>query len=392
MIAIPTIKQLYDDILSDLQNELGITIPNYGKNFLRALAAVQAAKLKLYYLSIGKLQKNIFIDTADRESSGGTLERFGRIKLGRNPFPATQGQYTITVTGNAGATVPAQTTFKSNDDTQNPGKLFVLDAAYTMPGATGTMTVRALEAGLESRLNVGEGLTATAPLSAIDSGAVVASEFVIPQAAEDIEDYRQKGLDSYRLEPQGGAAADYRLWGLDAQGVKQIYPYAKSGAANEINVFVEATIADSVDGKGTPTATILNEVADDIELDPDTTLPISERGRRPLGVFAVNVLPVVIRQVDIVVTGYQNLTVDKQNIILASLSEMINAKRPFIAGADILAERNDVLGVNNIISTILSAVTDSVFTSVTLNVDSISVINIQFDNGNIPYLNSVSYA
>src|SRR5690349_13978165 len=98
MISIPTTNQLYEDILADLEAEYGQSIPLFGKIFLRAFAGVQAAKLKLLYLSIANLQKNIFIDTADPEASGGTLERFGRIKLGRNPFPATAGQYEIQVT------------------------------------------------------------------------------------------------------------------------------------------------------------------------------------------------------------------------------------------------------------------------------------------------------
>ena len=59
MITIPTLSQLYNDILASLEAEMNITIPVFGKNFLRAMAAVQAAKLKLYYLAIGNLQKNI---------------------------------------------------------------------------------------------------------------------------------------------------------------------------------------------------------------------------------------------------------------------------------------------------------------------------------------------
>ena len=132
MITIPTLKELFDDIVADLESELTVTIPVFGPIFIRALAAVQAAKLKLYYLTIGQLQKNIFVDTADPESSGGTLERFGRIKLNRNPFPATAAQYDIDVTGTIGATIPAGRTFKSDDDALNPGKLYILDAEFEL--------------------------------------------------------------------------------------------------------------------------------------------------------------------------------------------------------------------------------------------------------------------
>src|SRR4051812_1989999 len=121
MITIPTLVELYNAIKSDLETEFGATIPVVGKSFLRVFAACQAAKLKLYYLTVGKLQKNIFVDTADPESLGGTLERFGRVKLGRNPFPAQAGQYKIGVSGSIGAVIKSSTTFKSDDNSLSPG-------------------------------------------------------------------------------------------------------------------------------------------------------------------------------------------------------------------------------------------------------------------------------
>jgi hypothetical protein len=79
MITIPTLAELESQIINDLESKYGSNIPSFGKVFLRVLAKVQAAKLKLYYLAIGELQKNIFIDTATPEALGGTLERFVRI-------------------------------------------------------------------------------------------------------------------------------------------------------------------------------------------------------------------------------------------------------------------------------------------------------------------------
>jgi len=386
MITIPTISQLYTGILSNLETEMGTNVPLFGKNFLRALASVQAAKLWIYYKAIAHLQKNIFIDTADRESAGGTLERFGRTKLGRNPFPATAGSYTIQVTGQISATIPANSTFKSNDDSQNPGKLFVLDAQYILVAETDSITVRALEAGLGSQLSISDGLTSTAPIANVDSLATVMAENIEPLAAEDIEEYRRKGIEAYQLEPQGGAATDYRLWAGDAQGVKETYVYAKSGASNEINLFVEATIADSLDGKGTPTNAILTEVQDVVEFDPDTSKPITERGRRPLAVFQVHYLPVTIK-----IVGFQDLTAEIETIIFNALKEQIDLIRPFVSGADILSEKNDILNTNKIISIILNARPGSIFTNVILKIDNVDLPTYQFINGNIPYLDTVSY-
>lgn len=391
MITIPTISQLRTAILADLSAQYGGGIPTFGKNFLRAIAYVQAARLKLYYLAIASLQKNIFIDTADPEALGGTLERFGRIKLNRNPFPAQAAKYVIQVTGSIGATIVSSTTFKSNDNSLSPGMLFVLDNTYVLVATTDSITVRALTAGLDSKLAIGNGLTATAPIANVNSPATVLSESVAPLAAEDLEAYRTQGLIAYRLEPQGGAPGDYRLWALDAAGVKQTYPYAKSGATGEVNLFVEANVVDSIDGKGTPSASLLTAVQAVVEFDPDTTKSINDRGRRPLGAFIVWYLPITPQNIDIKITGFVGLTAAIQTTILNALTDALSTVRPFLAGADVLANKNDIFSVNSIISTILQANPGSQFTAIELKVSGSVVSTVTFTAGYLPFLNSVTY-
>jgi uncharacterized phage protein gp47/JayE len=392
MITIPTISQLYSDIVADIEAEYGESIPTIGKAFLPIIAGAQAAKLWLQYKAIGLLQKNIFIDTADRESSGGTLERFGRIKLNRNPRPAVAGQYSVTVTGTIGATINAKTTFKSNDDTANPGMLFILDVAHVMATVSENITLRALQSGVDSKLEVGNELTATIPLVNIDQAVTVASETIEPQAEENIEDYRNAGIEAYRLEPQGGAPSDFRLWARDAQGVAQSYPYARTGFSAEVNLYVEATIADSTDGKGTPSAGLLTDVEAVVELDPDTSRPLSERGRRPLGVFEVHYLAVSPLDVDIDIADFENLTVDDQTLIELAITELLAAIRPFVAGADVLADKNDILNANKIVAKIFNTIPNAEFGDVTLTVDGNIVSSFVFDEGFIPYLNSITYS
>lgn len=391
MITIPTLNQLYTSVKTDLETEFGSSIPIFGKIFLRALAAVQAGKLKLFYLALGNLQKNIFIDTADPESKGGTLERFGRIKLGRNPFPAQAGQYLCDVTGTIGAIIPARTTFKSNDDSLNPAKLFILDVAYTMPGSTGQITLRALTAGTSSKLLQDDQLTATAPIANVNRIATVDSEVVEPLDSEDIEDYRRKGEEAYQLEPNGGSASDFRIWAADAQGVERVYPFAKTGATAEVNLYVEANIADSTDGKGTPSAAMLLAVEDVVELDPDVTKPINERGRRPLGIFQVHYLPVTVKNVDIIIDDFEGLTVDIQTAIFNALKSLTDGIRPFVSGADTLESKNDILDENRIISAILTVRPGSTFGDITLKVNNVTVNTFTWLLGDIPYLNSVTY-
>lgn len=391
MITIPTLAQLFTDIKADLESEYGSSIPAFGKNFLRAIAAVQAAKLKLYYLAIGHLQKNIFVDTADRESAGGTLERFGRIKLGRDPRPAEAGQYTATVTGTIGATIPGGTTFKSNDDSANPGKMFILDVEFELESTPDTITLRALEAGEGSQLEVADELTANAPIAGVNSIATITAETVAPLDEEDIEDYRQSAINAYRLEPQGGAGSDYRLWAADAVGVQNSYPYAKVGSPGEVDLYIEATAGASTDGKGTPTEAILEEVEEVVEFDPDTTKELSERGRKPL-TAVVNYLAIDPIDVDITIADFEGSTAEIEALIESSLQEVIAEIRPFVSSVDVVSDKNDVLDVNRIINVILNARPGSVFGTVTLEVSGNPVNTYTFELGEIPYLNSVSFA
>ena len=388
MVAIPTLQELYNSVLNDLKQELGITSSIFGKAFLVPLAAVQAAKLKLYYLAIAGVQKNIFVDTADSENRGGTLERFGRVKLGRSPFPATAGVYVLDVTGTASALISASTTFKSNDGNTSAGKLYILDTAYTLTGSGDQITVRALEAGTASDLAVGDVLTATAPILNVEREFVVDSISTNPVDSEDLETYRAKTIEAFQLEPQGGAASDYIIWSADANGVKKVYPYTSGATANTVDLYVEATA-----GNGVANSTLIAEVADVIEQDPDTTKPLYERGRRPLGILQVNTQSVSIGDVEVTVTGLNTNTVAIQTAIESALTAMLATVRPFIAGADVLADRNDTLTPSKVAVAVQGAIGNAnYFSGIAFTVNATPVTgSYKFTAGEIPELTNVTY-
>lgn len=389
MKAIPTTEELYNLAVADIEHEFDVTVPTEGKNFWRALATVLAAAYRRQYVALGQVQKNIFIDSADPESMGGTLDRFGRVKLGRSPFAATQGLYTVQVTGDVSSVIPAGAIAVSDDDSQSPGYSFILDSPHTMASTTDTITLRCLHAGTEALLQVGDTLTFTQPINNVDESAEVTAVSSTPQAAENIEVYRAAGLLSYRLEPQGGAASDYRIWASDAQGVVASYPYAKDGEPWVIELYVEGD--PDTYTNGVPDSGLLDDVADVVDLDPDTTLPLSERGRRPLQV-EMDVKAVDALAVAITITGLVDSTAAKQATIESAMEELMGNVRPFIAGADVAADRNDTLSLNSIITAIQTALPGQEFTSVSMTVDAVSQTSYEFDNGEIPYLDSVTFS
>ena len=357
MAYIPTISTLQTQIENDMRTELGITQTWYGKVFLKVLALVQAARMKLLYIYVASIQKNIFVDTADSESVGGTLERFGRVKINRNPYPAIAGVYNATGTGTIHGVIKAGTTFKNLIN----NLLYVLDGDYLITLTSFTISVRCLTAGTIGQLLPGDTITATSPLSNANDTLTISAETTQPIDAETIEEYRTACLQAFRLEPQGGASADYRLWSLDVTGIRTSYPYTKYQSPWDVQIFVEANPTDSAPNSpaGVPTALQLTQVSDVIELDPDTTKLLSDRGRRPIGDYQVDCLPVVACPITVEIDALSDKTSTTINAITTSIQTALYNIRPYIAGAD--GEiKNDTLTIATIIAAIFNAIDKSV--------------------------------
>jgi hypothetical protein len=389
MKQIPTLQQLITSSLTKLEDEYGVTISLVKKVALRAIATVWGAGFWLLYKTLGFVQKNVWVDTADPESKGGTLERFGRIRLNREPYAAVSGQYSITVTGSIGATIPAQQTFKSDDSALSPGFIFILDSIHTMITTSDTITLRALTAGIESKLAIGNTLTSTSPIPLINNPVTVTAITEQPLAAETIEDYRSVTTQSFQLESQGMSAGDIRIWSNDASGVAKVYPYTKSGDSNSFDVFVEANIIDSTDGKGTPGALILADVEAVINFKPNTTLPVNETGRRSINAIAY-VQAITPKNIDITIDG-GGFSTTQQTLITNALESFVGLVRPYVAAAEPVLLKNSVLSENNINGVIYAQVPGANYNGVDLEVASVVVASYEFFNGDIPYLNSVTF-
>lgn len=390
MKNIPSIIELNEDIANDLRSKLGLTDDDL-KKVVNALPLVLSGQLKLLYLFLGDIQDNCFPDKASTELNGGTLERQGRIYLNRNPFPDSIGVFKLSVTGVAGSILRSDLTFKSNDDALNAGQVYVLDTEYTLTGTTDEIEVRSIGAGVDYNLSVGNNLTITEPVIGVDKTVTVSEVVTQPTAGETEELYRQATLNAIQLEPQGGAKSDYRIWSGDAQGVRLIYPYVRDGEAGTVDIYVEATLVDSEDGKGTPGTAILNAVADVIDFDPDVTKPDYERARRPMQAN-VEVSAITLIPVDVTITGLNDDSASVQTAIESSLKDFIYDVRPFIDGADLLRNKNDILYSGNVQGVVTSALLNGNFFDVLeLKVDGNIVTSYEFGLGNIPYLRNLIF-
>ncbi len=375
-MTIPRLVDLQSQIRQDLEQELGIGSVMF-KRSINAFAAVQAGKLHLYYQAIAKLQKNIFVDTADREADGGTLERFGRVKIERNPRPATQGTFDITVNGVAGGVIAQGLTFR------NPinSAIYAVQSSVTLTGTTGVVRVTSFDSGEIIALNIGDELTSTSPIVNVRANASVLAIISAPLNEEDIEAYRQLVLQAYRSEPQGGSAGDYRIWASDAAGVLRVYPYVGS-LAGVINIFVEASGDDKI-----PNQALLNTVRDVVNFDPDTTKPDNDRGRRPISAWEVNYLSVVLINVNVTITGLSDSSASVISAINSGLTQYLENIRPFVAGSDDPNSINDTIRNSDVTRIITQTIaSNNFFDTISLNVNGGDVSSFRFLQGNIPNL------
>jgi len=386
MTTSPSLSDLYSSISSNFKSEFDIQDENDLKRVLTAIASSDAGMLKIFYLALLDVQKNILPDLADNEAMGGTLERFGRLKLGRDPNPATQGRYSLTFTGVSGTTLPIGTQFVN----KVTNKYYTTDASVTLSGASGTITVLSDKSGLDT-LQIGDTLFSVNTIININSQATVASIVNIASDSEDLEDYRKLINQSYRLEPNGGSASDYIFWALDVPSVRTVYPY--TSAPGMANIYVEG-----ITGNGTVLQSILDllwkssDKTGVFEQDPDITLSDYERGRRQLGFTDLNLMSVTALPVVVTITNLKDQSSGVTTSIESEISSMLYDKRPYISGVGDINNRNDTLYFRDVVSALDNALTNgNTYDDVSVTVNGLS-IPFQFLNGNIPTLTSVVYA
>lgn len=389
-VTIPTLQDLEDQIMNSYATEFGISVDDLGDTF-KIDAKVTAALLYPFYLTTGRIENNIFPDLADED----TLLRYGNGLLGRGLKPATSGEYSVEVTGTVGQTISAGTTFKSNDDSKSPGYLYVLDFDYTLTSETDSIQLRALTSGLKSSLIIGDQLTSTQPLTAIDDEIEVTATVTTPSDAEEIDSYREDVLEALRLEPQGGSPSDYRLWALDVAEVRTVYPYLKPNNIGDIDIYIEATEENSESIIGVPSQAIIDDVykkpsGGDAESGAIIYNESEGRGRKPVGIYSVDAYPVEPVSIDLEFTDLTNIAARDE--IQSTVDDYLYNIRPFIAGAASLLDKNDILTVGQLISIVVGVLDEQggTFSDLSMRVDSDLVNTYTFTYGFYPYLRNIN--
>lgn len=357
----PSIAQLNDQITAQLQASLNQTIPLLPKAFLRVLAKTFAAVFILLYKYCGFMFLQWFVKYAtveETEINGvlvSPLKEWGRLIGVGDPTPATNAELEIEIiVENQIGTLPVNAQLISSKN----GVTYITLSAVLLDAPTKTVEVRAVAdqaggggAGVVGNLDPGDVLSFANPLANVSRNAEVNSQTVTGANEESVDVYRQRIIDRFQKRPQGGAYSDYELWGEEAAGIINVYPY--TGAPGQVDVYSEATVASSGSPDGIPTAAQLQAVLDLINLDS-----AGLASRRNANAF-VNSYPITRLGFDVVVVGITGVAdlAQVQSDIESVLTDYFVTREPFIPGLSIPPRKDTISRVT------ISALVEDVVTA-----------------------------
>lgn len=362
-------------LIAQLEASLNQTFPLLPKAFNRVIVKALSAVITLLIKYGGFIFLQIFVATAsfDEVTINGKkvspLIEWGRLIGVGDPTPATQAELQIQITvENQTGSLPTGSQLVNAGN----GVTYLTIGSVLLDAPTVTATIRASSdqqggggAGTIGNLDNGATVTFANPLPNVAPNAVVTNQIVTGANGEDPEVYRQRVIDRFQKRPQGGAYADYEIWGEEVAGIINVYPY--TGDPGQVNVYSEATPESSGDPDGIPTAAQLQAVYDSIQLDENGLAT-----RRPAGSF-VNSLAITRTGFDVNVQG---LAVDDPGQVQADIGSAITTffldREPFIDGLTI-PPRKDTISRSALIGLVEDIVTaaNGFFSTVTFELDAI---------------------
>jgi len=357
----PTTQEISDLIVAQLEGALSQTIPLLPKAFNRVLAKVLAGVFVLIYKYSGFIFLQMFVAHATLQETtiNGKLVKplqvWGELVGVEPPTPATRAEFIalVNVTNQVGE-LP-QGTKLIRDAT---GVVYETATAQLLNAPQIGVPIRAVSdqaggdgSGTVGNMEPGTIIQFASTQANVSSDVFITSQTVVGADAEPATSYRTRVVNRFQAKPQGGAYADYRLWGEEVEGVANIYPYSGT-KPGEVDVFVE--VDTDVDPDGLPDLAHLNAVRDSIELEGDT----GKATRRPVGA-AVNVLSIGRSAWEVQISGLDvEDEVSVKADIEAGLDEYFRSREPFIVGLSVLPreDRFTKAAIAGIVDAIVDAV------------------------------------
>jgi uncharacterized phage protein gp47/JayE len=335
---IPTTLELYNAYLARLEAAIGQNSPLNDKAFLIQLAQTESG------LDIGhyKFAANAVLQNLALTATAEGLDLIGN----ENDTPRKTEQAAIIeaeLPATTGTVIPATTDFTSDSS----GLRYRPDADVTAAAGVAVLDLRCTDTGTIGNLDNGETLSISSQIAGAETVATVTDTVQLGVNRETDADYRPRVLFAQRAITGGANATDHKIWTEAVEGVSRGFPYsgrpASEGTSFPVDrtVYVEANT--SIDPDGIAPQSLLDDVRDEINTDPDTG-----KSRAPLGLTdeTLFVKSIIRTTFYIIIIEFEvsseNETACKTAIDAAATTYFLSI-RPFLYGIDVAQEKNNIV-------------------------------------------------
>ena len=393
-----TIEEVQQLLIRSFEHEFNTQLRILPKSFIKILCKVFAGVFIIVYKLVGWYFLQMFPETADWEEVtilGVRLRPL--VKLGvlfgvGEPLAGVQWRGIITIDVlTQGSVLYSGTQLKSSVT----GKLYIVEETKTLLQTKETVSVVCTEIGTVGNLEKNDTLNFVNPYSFIKTEAVVSDVARVGLDNERESSYRNRVVNRFRLQPQGGALADYRIWASEVPGVLNVYPYNDKEQPGGVLLYVSGisdVYVDRVPDKG-----LLKKVGESCTYDPET----GRATRKPLtamldpkndGSYS-NVKPVSVAVFDVVITGVSGIApADFAQVVKPSLQNYFLDRDLYIRGLSDDNNRTNVISKNHVITVVnqIAVSVKAIFETAEIRKDGKVAPLYTLDNGELARLGALA--
>lgn len=393
-----TIEEVQQLLIRSFEHKFNKQLRILPKSFIKILCKVFAGVFIIVYKLVGWYFLQMFPETADwKEVTILGVRLRPLVKLGvlfgvGEPLAGVQWRGIITIDVlTQGSVLYSGTQLKSNVT----GKLYIVEETKTLLQTKETVSVVCTEIGTAGNLEQNDTLNFVNPYGFVKTEAVVLDVARVGLDNETEISYRRRVANRFRMQPQGGALADYRIWASEVQGVLNVYPYNDKEQPGGVLLYVSGisdVYADRIPDKG-----LLKKVGEACTYDPET----GRATRKPLtamldpkndGSYS-NVKPVSVAVFDVVITGVSGIVpADFAQMVKTALQNYFLDRDLYIRGLSDDNNRTNVISKNHVITVVnqIAVSVKAVFETAEMRKNGKVVPLYTLDNGELAKLGTLT--
>lgn len=393
-----TIEEVQQLLIRSFEHEFNTQLRILPKSFIKILCKVFAGVFIIVYKLVGWYFLQMFPETADWEEViilGVRLRPL--VKLGvlfgvGEPLAGVQWRGIITIDVlTQGSVLYSGTQLKSSVT----GKLYIVEETKALLQTKETVSVICTEIGTVGNLEKNDTLNFVNPYGFIKTEAVVSDVARVGLDNERESSYRNRVVNRFRLQPQGGALADYRIWASEVPGVLNVYPYNDKEQPGGVLLYVSGISDVYVDR--VPDKDLLKKVGEACTYDPQT----GRATRKPLtamldpkndGSYS-NVKSITVAAFDVAITGVSGIVpADFAQVVKPALQNYFLDRDLYIRGLSDDNNRTNVVSKNHVITVVnqIAVSVKAVFEAAEIRKDGRLVPLYTLDNGELARLGALA--